>query len=190
MPPGLNWQTWVGAGQRNLESAQPVMSKNFEVASKPVREEAGVDECTGQVHRARFQRGFTEDVQELWLQAHACTDTNGYSPFPNYDLVVVGVGDLLKGRVWEELHIPGSRLLSIQMLSPKSVESTLLAPDKQEAPKPFGSAKELRMVMAILDTAILRVIPWNWAFKTLHLCLLSSDLEPLNCREKCQEWRF
>ena len=110
--------------------------QNFKVASKPVRMSLdGVDECPGQVHRARFLRGFARDTQELWLQACACIDTDGYSLCPNYDLVSVGVGDLMTGRVWEELHNPGSRLLSIQMLSPKPFESALLPPDKLEAPK-------------------------------------------------------
>ena len=60
-------------------------------------------------------------------------------------------------------------------MSPKWVELALLAPDRLEAPKLFGSLQELRMAMATLDTAVLRVMPWNWEFKTLHLFLLSNN---------------
>jgi len=86
-----------------------------------------------------------------------------------------GIGDLLTTPVWEEIHNPGSRLLCLQMLSPKSVETALRNPDKSESPKLFHTIGELKVAVIILDTAILRVMPWNHAFRTLALYLLSND---------------
>jgi len=61
------------------------------------------------------------------------------------------------------------------MLSPKSVETALRNPDKSESPKLFHTIGELKVAVIILDTAILWVMPWNHAFRTLALYLLSND---------------
>lgn len=127
------------------------------------------------MHSSRFLRGYIGDPQELWLQARANIEIGGLVPITNYELVSQGVGDLLTAAVGEELHNPGSRLLCIQMLSPKSVEAALRAPDRAEAPKSFDSIGELKMAVATLDTAITRVMPWNQAFRTPSLFLLSTD---------------
>jgi len=149
--------------------------QNYEIASRPVRVEGGVDECAGQVHPSRFLRGYVGDPQDLWLQARASIDLSGLAPITNYEQSTLGVGDLLTARVWEEIHNPGSRLLSIQMLSPKSVDAALLAPDKTDAPKAFDSLNELKMAVATLDTAIQRIMPWNLSFRTMSLFLLQND---------------
>jgi hypothetical protein len=149
--------------------------QNFEMASRPVKVETGFDECVGQVHSARFLRGYVSDPQDLWLQARTVMETGGLAPITNYELVSLGVGDLLTPGVWEEVHNPGSRLLTIQMLSPKSVEAALRFPDKLEAPKPFDNLNELKLAVATLDTAIQRVMPWNYSFRTLSLFLMSND---------------
>jgi len=149
--------------------------KNYERACAPVRVEAGFDECAGTVHSSRFLRGFIGDPQELWLQARTHMEIEGLSPITNYEMGGQGIGDLLTTPVWEEIHNPGSRLLCLQMLSPKSVETALRNPDKSESPKLFDTIGELKTAVITLDTAILRVMPWNHAFRTLALYLVSTN---------------
>ena len=149
--------------------------KNYERACAPVRVEAGFDECAGTVHSSRFLRGFIGDPQELWLQARTHMEIEGLSPITNYEMGGQGIGDLLTTPVWEEIHNPGSRLLCLQMLSPKSVETALRNPDKSESPKLFDTLGELKTAVITLDTAILRVMPWNHAFRTLALYLVSTN---------------
>ena len=149
--------------------------KNYERACAPVRVEAGFDECAGTVHSSRFLRGFIGDPQELWLQARTHMEIEGLSPITNYEMGCQGIGDLLTTPVWEEIHNPGSRLLCLQMLSPKSVETALRNPDKSESPKLFDTLGELKTAVITLDTAILRVMPWNHAFRTLALYLVSTN---------------
>jgi hypothetical protein len=102
-------------------------------------------------------------------------EIEGLSPITNYEMGCQGIGDLLTTPVWEEIHNPGSRLLCLQMLSPKSVETALRNPDKSESPKLFDTLGELKTAVITLDTAILRVMPWNHAFRTLALYLVSTN---------------
>jgi len=56
-------------GQKALSQ---LMTANFEaVTGFPEKIEAGTDDCLGQVHRARFLRGYVGDAQDLWLQARS-----------------------------------------------------------------------------------------------------------------------
>jgi len=152
------------------------LSQNYDaVSSSPVSVEAGTDDCTGQVHSSRFLRGFVGDPQELWIQARAVIGSGGLVPITNYELVSSGIGDLLTPKVWEEAHQPGSRLLTIQMLSTKSVEAALRFPDRAEAPKSFETLQDLKMAVATLETAIQRIMPWNLSFRTLSLFLITND---------------
>ena len=152
------------------------LSRNYDAISKrPVTVETGTDDCTGQVHSSRFLRGFVGDPQELWIQARAVVGSEGLVPITNYELVSSGIGDLLTPKVWEEAHQPGSRLLTIQMLSTKSVEAALRFPDKSEAPKPFDTLQDFKLAVATLETAIQRIMPWNLSFRTLSLFLVMND---------------
>lgn len=152
------------------------MAQNYEqLVNFPVIVEAGSDDCIGQVHSARFLRGYVGEAQELWIQARNVIGIDGLDPISNYELVSTGVGDLLTPKVWEEIHKPGSRLLALAMLSTKSVEAAWRFPDKLEAPKSFESIQELKLAVATLDTAVHRVMPWNMSFRTLFLFLISND---------------
>jgi hypothetical protein len=69
------------------------------------------------------------------------------------------------------------------MLSTKSVEEVWKVGRKSDSLKKFESMQEFKMAMATLDRAFQKVMPWNMAFKTLHIFLTStnyreSDLPP------------
>jgi hypothetical protein len=152
------------------------LARNYEtVLNFPTQIEAGTDDCVGRAHSSRFIRGYVADHQELWIQARTTIGVDGLDPITNYELLSMGVGDLLTPPVWEELHKPNSRILSIRMLSTKSVELAWRHPDRSEALKDFESIQELKVAMATLDTAVLKIMPWNMAFKTLNLFLILND---------------
>jgi hypothetical protein len=119
----------------------------------------------------------------LWKQARDAWGVEGIDPIGNYEVVSIGLGDLLTPAVWSELHRPNSRRLSIRMLSTKSVEESWKSSDRSDSLKEFESLQEFRVAMATLDGAFQKVMPWNMAFKTLHIFLIStnfgeSDLGP------------
>jgi len=152
------------------------MTENFEnMKNFPTTVEAGTDDCLKKIHNARFLRGFVGDGQDLWLQARESWGPEGIEPIKNYNMVSLGVGDLMTQKVWAEIHKPNSMALSIRMLSRKSVAENRRAPDKSDAPKEFESMHELKAAMLTLENAIFRVTPWNMAFKTLNNFVHSND---------------
>jgi hypothetical protein len=152
------------------------MTENFEnMKNFPAQIEAGTDDCLKNVHKARFLRGFVGDGQDLWLQAREHWGSEGMDPIKNYNMVSLGVGDLMTQKVWAEIHKPNSMALSIRMLSRKSVAENRRAPDKSDAPKEFEHMNELKAAMLTLENAIFRVTPWNMAFKTLNNFVYSND---------------
>ena len=174
-----SFKNLAGVGKSNLLNAKVTTSRLAEnynhVVSFPVQIEAGPDDCVGKAHNSRFIRGYVADHQELWVQARSVIGLDGLDPITNYELLSTGMGDLLTQRVWEEAHKPNSRLLSIRMLSAKSVEEALRLPDKTEAPKEFETLQELKLAMATLETIIHKVMPWNMSFKTLSLFFVLND---------------
>ena len=154
----------------NKMAATVEMLQNF-----PVQVEGGEDNCFGEVHKSRFLRGFVGDSQSLWDQARAHLGNEGLEPIANYEMVSLGVGDLLTPNSWGEIHKPGSMLLSCKMLSRKSVEEAWKLPDKLETPKEFENLHDLKMALLNLENAIHKVMPWNMSFKTLCNFLHSND---------------
>jgi len=152
------------------------MAQNVELLQNfPVQVEQGPDDCFGKVHKARFLRGFVGDAQVIWTQARSELGVDGHEPIGNYEMVSLGVGDLLTPKVWEEIHKPGSMLLSSRMLSRKSADDAWKGGDKSDALKEFENLQELKMGLVTLDCAIQRVMPWNMAFKTLLIFLQTND---------------
>jgi hypothetical protein len=160
-------------GQKALSR---LMAANYEsVVSFPEKIDAGLDDCVGQVHSARFLRGYVGDAQDLWIQARNHLGPDGLDPIANYELVTLGVGDLMTLKVWEEVHKPNSRSLSIRMLSKHTVEIAWRDPDKSELPKEFETIQELHLAMSTLECVIHKIMPWNMSFKTLLLFMVSID---------------
>jgi hypothetical protein len=162
-----------------------ILSANYEqVASFPEKVEGGEDWCTGKAHPTRFLRGYVGDSQELWKQAREEWGVEGIDPISNYEVVSIGLGDLLTPTVWNEVHKPNSRKLTVRMLSTKSVEEAWKAGDKSDSPKEFESLQELKMALATLDGVYQKVMPWNMAFKTLHTFLISINFGESDLSQK------
>jgi hypothetical protein len=152
------------------------MTANYEtLANFPEEIPAGPDDCTGQVHMARFLRGYVGDGQDLWMQARQFWGPEGIEPISNYEVISLGLGDQLTPNVWAKIHRPNARDLSIMMLSQGSVEEAWKSSDKSEAPKEFVSMLDFKMAMVSLEGAIHKVMPWNFAFKTVYIFMVSID---------------
>jgi hypothetical protein len=174
---------------KNRASGQKLLSQkmtaNYEqLANFPEKVEGGSDNCLGKVHSARFLRGFVGDAQELWLQARENWGIEGIEPIANYEVVSMGLGDLLTPATWAEIHKPNSRNLSIKMLAPKSVEEGWKATEKNETPKEFETMQDFRVAMATLEGGIHKVMPWNMAFKTLYFFMVSNNFGELELSSK------
>jgi hypothetical protein len=169
----------TGMARQKVSSSKvfaQVLSANYDqILQFPVKVEAGEDNCTGQVHSSRFLRGYVGDSQELWVQARKHLGPDGLDPIGNYEVVSLGIGDLITPKTWGEIHKPNSRQLSIRMLSQRSVDDSWRLSDKDETPKEFVSLHEFKMAMSSLDIAIRKVMPWNMAFATLHNFLISNN---------------
>jgi hypothetical protein len=109
---------------------------------------------------------------------------DGIEPIANYEVVSIGLGDLLTPVVWSELHKPNSRKLSIRLLSTKSVEEAWKASDKSDPPKEFETIQEFKIAMGTLDGAFQKVMPLNMSFKTLHNFLISTNFGEADLPQK------
>jgi hypothetical protein len=175
----------------NNKLLSQAMAANYEqVANFPTRVEAGLDDCTGQVHKARFMRGFVGDGQDLWLQARNEIGLDGYDPFGYYVVVSMGLGDLLTPKVWAEVHKLNSRELSLRMLSRGSVEQAWRGTEKTEPLKDFATLLELKLAVSTLEAAIHRVMNWNFSFKTLSFFLTTMDFGEVELGGKPSRLKF
>ncbi|MFN9898709.1 MAG: hypothetical protein ACK55Z_07940, partial [bacterium] len=152
------------------------MTSNYEhLCNFPEQIPAGPDDCTGTAHMARFLRGYVGDGRDLWTQARQFWGPEGIAPISNYELVSIGLGDLLTPKVWSKIHRPNARDLSVTMLSQGSVDDAWKATDKSDLPKEFESLFDFKMAMITLEGAFHKVMPWNFSFKTVFIFVYSID---------------
>ncbi len=120
-------------------------------------------------------QNFPEKVEEglFWTIARGKPTRPGIDPISNYEVVSIGLQDLLTPVAWSELHKPNSRRLSVRMLSSNSVDDTWRGGGESDTWKDFESMQEFRVAMATLDGAFQKVMPWNMAFKTLYTFMVS-----------------
>ena len=162
--------------QSSSKFLSQAMSSTFEnLQNFPEQIPAGPDDCTGHVHMARFLRGYVGDGQDLWVQSRNFWGPEGIEPICNYEVVSMGLGELLTPKVWAKIHRPNARDLSVSMLSQGSVEDAWKTSDKSDSPKPFESLFDFKMAMVSLEGAIHKVMPWNFAFKTIYIFVVSVD---------------
>jgi hypothetical protein len=167
----------TGMGRQKFSGSRllsQTLSANFEqIQNFPDKVESGSDYCTGKAHPARFLRGYVGDSQDLWLQAREVWGVDGIEPVSNYEVVSIGLGDLMTPTAWSELHKPNSRRLLIRMLSNRSVDEAWKIGDKLEGLKEFETMQEFKVAMATLDGSFQKVMPWNLSFKTLNHFLVT-----------------
>jgi hypothetical protein len=101
-----------------------------------------------------------------------------------------GLGDLLTPKVWAKIHKPNARDLSIMMLSQGSVTNAWKDSDKTDAPKEFETLFDFKMAMLTLEGAIHKVMPWNFAFKTVYIFVVSVDFGESDLSENSARVQF
>ena len=157
------------------------MTSTYEhLCNFPEQIPAGPDDCTGIVHMARFLRGYVGDGQDLWIQARQYLGPEGMAPICNYEIVSMGLGDLLTPKVWAKIHKPNARDLSIMMLSQGSVSNAWKDSDKTDAPKEFESLFDFKMAM----------LTWNFAFKSVYIFVVSVDFGESDLSENSARIQF
>jgi hypothetical protein len=79
----------------------------------------------------------------------------------------------LNSHIWAELHNPGSKEISIKMLSPQALKAAGGSSDKEAASvkKDFDEVGEVAVAMNTLTHAVHCVHPWNFSIATLDFFL-------------------
>jgi hypothetical protein len=170
--------------------SQTMTSTYEHLCNFPEQIPAGPDDCTGIVHMARFLRGYVGDGQDLWIQARQFLGADGIAPICNYEVVSMGLGDLLTPKVWAKIHKPNARDLSIMMLSQGSVTNAWKDSDKSDSPKEFETLFDFKMAMLTMEGAIHKVMPWNFAFKTVYIFVVSVDFGESDLSEATSRLQF
>ena len=107
------------------------LAKNLEkIKSNPQKIEAGEDNRSDILHKARFLGGHTCRNTEIWLQARKTIGLTGLDPISRYDTESVGMSSNINSHIWASLHNPGSKDISIKMLSPNGLKETRGSGDK------------------------------------------------------------
>jgi hypothetical protein len=150
------------------------LSKNLEKIKKfPKKIPAGEDNHADILHEARFLGGHTCGHTEIWLQARKQIGLTGLDPISRYDSECIGMSSHINNFVWSQLHNPGSREISIRMLSPHALKEARGASDKDEAAvkKDFEDVTEMVTAMNTLTHAVHCIHPWNFSVVTLDFFL-------------------
>jgi hypothetical protein len=139
----------------------------------PKKIPAGEDNRADILHEARFLGGHTCGHTEIWLQARKQIGLTGLDPISRYDSECIGMSSHINNFVWSQLHNPGSREISIRMLSPHALKEARGASDKDEAAvkKDFDDITEMVTAMNTLTHAVHCIHPWNFSVVTLDFFL-------------------
>ena len=149
------------------------LQKNFEKSKNVGKVKAGDDNRHDTLHEARFLGGHTCKHTEIWLQARKNVGISGLDPIARYDVETIGLSDKINCNIWNILHNPGSRDLSIRLFAPEALKSARGSEDKESAlpKKEFDSVDEIRTGLASLRIASQLIYPWNLSITTLEFFL-------------------
>jgi hypothetical protein len=150
------------------------LAKNLEKIKKfPSKIQAGEDNRADKLHEARFLGGHTCRHTDVWLQARRSIGLSGLDPVSRYDSECLGMSSHLNSHIWAELHYPGSKEVSIKMLSPQALKAARGSSDKEAASikKDFEEISEIAVAVNTLTHAVHCIHPWNFAFATLDFFL-------------------
>ena len=164
------------------------MAKNLEKCKKnPKKIEAGEDNRANIIHKSRFFGGHICKNEDIWLTARENIGISGLDPISRYDSEGVGMEGNLNSHVWAALHNPGSKDISIKMLSPEALKTARGESEKDSATckKEFDSSNDIRLALSTLRTANQFIHPWNFSLTTLDYFLTSvnfGEKELVNCK--------
>jgi len=127
------------------------------------------------LHSARFLGGHTCRNSEVWLEARKKLGLTGLEPVSRYDSESIGLSGNINSHIWANLHNPGSKEISIKMLSPNGIKETRGVSEKNGSAvkKDFEEIGEMRTALATLRAASHFVNPWNFSFVALEYFLIS-----------------
>jgi hypothetical protein len=169
------------------------LAKNLEKMKKcPVKVEAGEDNRADILHAARFLGGHTCKHTEIWLQARKTIGLTGPEPISRYDSEAIGLSSHINSHIWAQIHNPGSKEISIKMLSPQALKIARGASDKESAStkKDFESVSEISLALSALKTAIHCVHPWNFSVVILEFFLETMQFGEKDISNKSQRISF
>jgi hypothetical protein len=149
------------------------LQKNFEKSKTTTRVKSGYDNRYDTLHDARFLGGHTCGHAKIWLQARAKIGITGLDPISRYDVDSLGISDKLNCNIWNVLHNPGSRELSIKLFAPEALKHARGSMDKETAlpKKEFEQFSDLKTALATLRTATQLIFPWNLSISTIEMFL-------------------
>ena len=152
------------------------LAKNLEkFKNNPKKIPEGSDNRSDILHEARFLGGHMCKNTEIWLQARKTIGLTGLEPVSRYDSEGVGLNSNINSHIWANLHNPGSKDISIKMLSPNGLKESRISNEKNGAgiKKDFESLGEIKQALATLRIANQFIYPWNFSFTTLEYFLMS-----------------
>ena len=152
------------------------LAKNLEkMKNNPKTFPESKDNRTDILHEARFIGGHSCNNDDIWLKARSLIGLTGLEPISRYDAENVGLNSNINSHIWANLHNPGSKEISIRMLSPNGLKESRNYADKNNTPskKDFENFNDLRQAMATLRTANHFIHPWNFAYVTLEYFLIT-----------------
>ena len=150
------------------------LQKNFEKTRKsPKKIKAGEDNRTNLLHEARFLEGHLCKNSEMWLQARKTIGISGNDPVSRYDAESIGMNDKINCNIWNVLHNPGAREVSIKLFSPESLKNARGSEDKESAlpKKEFDDINDVRIAVTTLRNATHLIHPWNFSIAAIEFFL-------------------
>jgi hypothetical protein len=155
-----------GKGHRKLTER---MARNLERIKKvPAKVEAGLDNRSTILHKARFLPGATGLETEVWTEARDVLGLTGVEPISKYDFVGTGLVGKVNSALIARLHNPGEKDISIKMFSNAAIEAARGSSDKDSHPtRDFDSYHDLRMGLATLRLATHQIFWWNFSVECL-----------------------
>lgn len=166
----------LGGSGKFSKKLSEKLSKNLDrTKSFPEKIEAGEDNSSNILHKARFLRGHTCRNSEIWLKARETVGYSGLDPITRYDSDSLGLQGRLNSHLWEILHSPGKKDVSIRMFSPASLKAARSADDKDDScpKKEFEELSELKQSLATVRIATRLIYPWNLAIECIDFFLHS-----------------
>jgi hypothetical protein len=169
------------------------LAKNLEKLKKnPVKVDAGEDNRADVLHEARFLGGHTCRHTEIWLKARSSIGLSGIEPVSRYDSEALGMSNFINSHIWAQLHNPGSKEISIKMLSPQALKLARGSSDKDGAStkKDFDSVSDITVALTSLTNAVHCVHPWNFSVAALNFFLTTVQFGEKDIANKNQRISF
>jgi hypothetical protein len=155
-----------GKGHRKLTER---MARNLEKIKRiPMKVEAGFDNRSTILHKARFLPGATGLETEVWTEARDVLGLTGIEPVSKYDFTGTGLVGKINSSLVARLHIPGEKDISIKMFSNAAIDAA-----RGSSTRDFESYHDLRIGLATLRLATHQIFWLDFSVERLDYFLNS-----------------